>query len=490
VGARVGIIGAGMSGLCLASRLREAGIETFTLYEKADEVGGVWRENTYPGLSCDVPSRCYCFSFAPNPGWTRLFAPAPEVKQYFIDVSQRLGLYSHIRFGAEVREARWQDGRWRLRLSDDTDDEVDVLVSATGTLHHPRTPEIDGLESFAGEMFHTARWDHSVELSGRRVGVIGQGSTGTQVVTSLAGTAAHLTLFQRTPQWVVPVTNITYRRFTRALFARFPALSRFVHRAYTAVIERVMGKAALRPGWQRTLLRSVCRLHLRFSVRDPELRRKLTPDHEPMCKRQVVSDGFYRALQRPDVELVDDPIERIEPEGVLTGDGRVHGLDVLILATGFDFLSYMRPLELVGVNGRTLAESWAGGPHAYLTVALPGFPNFFMMTGPHSPLATQTHIASAETQAGYIAQWAKRIDAGDVAAAMPTEEATDLYNRRLREAMPETVWMSGGCTSYYVDADGIPQVWPWSPDQHRAMLETPVDADFELQLRDTVRTYI
>jgi cation diffusion facilitator CzcD-associated flavoprotein CzcO len=476
---RVAVVGAGMSGLCMGAKLREAGIHDFTVYEKADEVGGTWRENTYPGLTCDVPSRFYSYSFAPNPGWTRHFAPGREIQRYFTGAVDLLGLRPHIRFGAEVGGARWEDGRWRLRTRDGQEDVVDVLISATGVLHHPREPDIDGLDSFAGACFHSARWDHSVPLEGRRVAVIGTGSTGVQIVCALSRVAGRLLVFQRTAQWILPTPNLPYSGLSRRLFERFPALNRLSYRYYQAQLEFILGQASTRPGWQRRLIDRLCRLNLRFGVRDPELRRRLTPGYEPMCKRLVMSAGFYPAMQRPNVGLVTEPIERVEPRGIVTRDGRLHEIDVLVLATGFDAHAYMRPMGLVGQSGRTLEEAWEDGPRAYRTVALPGFPNFFMLMGPHSPIGNQSLVAVAETQADYVLRWIEEIRRGRVASAAPTPDATARFNDDMRRAMPGTIWTTG-CNSWYLGADGVPELWPWTPARHRAMLREPDRADFVL----------
>ena len=478
---RVAVIGAGMSGLCMGIKLREAGFADFTILEKASEVGGTWRENRYPGLSCDVPSRYYSYSFAPNPEWSSWQSPGPEILGYFRGIADRYGLRERIRFGAEVDRAVWEDGRWRVHTTAGDELEAEVLVSATGVLHHPRVPEIEGLDTFAGHAFHSARWDPDARLDGARVGVVGTGSTGIQIVSELGGRAARLTQFQRTAQWVLPLPNRQYAQPTRALFRRFPALARIAHDAYRAQFEHLFGRAVVEDGWQRRLLDLVCRAHLR-TVRDPELRRRLTPDYQPMCKRLVMSGRYYRAVSRPDVELVTEPIARVEPEGVRTADGRLHELDTLVLATGFDAHAYLRPIELVGEDGVRLSEAWTGEPRAYMTVALPGFPNFFMLMGPHSPFGNQSLVTVAETQADYVLAWLRRLRAGEIVAAAPRPEAAARFNDELRAAMPGTVWTTG-CSSWYIGADGLPGNWPWAPARHRELLAEPRDADYVLTTR-------
>src|SRR3954447_16014805 len=293
---RVVVVGAGMSGLCMGIKLKQAGFDAFTILEKASDVGGTWRENRYPGLSCDVPSRYYSYSFELNPEWSSWQSPGEEIWRYFQDVADRYGLRPHIRLGAEAEGAAWEDGRWRVRTKAGDELEAEVLVSATGVLHHPRLPDIEGLDSFAGAAFHSARWDHDVPLRGKRIAVVGTGSTGVQIVTALAGTAGRLLHFQRTPQWILPAPNRRYTRRERALQRRFPALGRLEYRVTQEALGRTFSTAVVKPGWQRRLISWICRVNLR-TVRDRGLRRRLTPDYEPMCKRLVVSSGFYRAMQ-------------------------------------------------------------------------------------------------------------------------------------------------------------------------------------------------
>ena len=471
------VVGAGMSGLCMGAKLRRAGIESFTIYEKADRLGGTWRDNTYPGLQCDVPSLLYQFSFDPNPDWSLTFSPGGEICGYLESVADRHGLRSHIRFGAEVVDARFEQGRWRVRTADGEQAEADFLVSASGVLHHPRYPSIAGLDEFEGACFHSARWDHDVELRGKRIGVVGTGSTGVQIVTALAPVAGELALFQRTAQWILPMGNWRQSRPGRALLRRFPALNRLGYRVTQAAFD-LFAVALIRPGWQRSLIARSCRRHLR-SIQDPELRRKLTPDYEPMCKRLVVSDGFYDAMQRPNVALVTEDIERVEAGGVRTVEGALHELDVLVLATGFDAHAYMSPMEVTGPDGLTLSAAWSGGRRAYRTVAVPGFPNFFMLLGPHSPIGNVSLIAVAETQARYVMRWIDLWRREQVSAMAPTSEATERFNEAVREALPGTVWVTG-CQSWYLDERGVPELWPWSQQRHRAALREPVLEEFEL----------
>jgi cation diffusion facilitator CzcD-associated flavoprotein CzcO len=474
----VAIIGAGMSGLCMAIMLREAGITDITVYEKAGALGGTWRDNTYPGLFCDVPSRFYQFSFAKNPRWSHLFSPGAEIQAYFAAVAERYRLLEAIRFNTEVTRAELRGSRWQLTTRGGEQRTVDFLISAAGILHHPRYPEIAGLDSFAGAAFHSARWDHSIPLDGQRIAIVGTGSTGVQLVCGLVDRAAKIELYQRTAQWVIPFENREYRRLTRAAHAAFPVLDDLAY----ARVRRQLGffsRALIAPGWRRRALDRACRKNL-DTVRDPELRRRLTPTYQPMCKRLVVSSRFYDAMQQPNVDLVTDGIDHVEPRGIVTSDGALHELDVIALATGFDSHAFVRPVQLVGREGITLDELWQDGPFGYLTVAVPHFPNFFMLLGPHSPVGNYSLTAISEAQAAHVLGWIRRWRRGEFDTVAPTVQATAAFNASLKAAMPGTIWVTG-CDSWYLGKDGLPELWPWTPDEHRVrLIAPPPAADFEL----------
>jgi cation diffusion facilitator CzcD-associated flavoprotein CzcO len=476
---RVAIIGAGMSGLCMAVKLQDAGIDSFVIFETADDVGGTWRDNTYPGLTCDVPSRYYTYSFRPNPNWSRLLPPGPEIQTYFQQVADERGIRSHIRFGTEVSSARYHHGQWWVTTSAG-EEPFDVLITATGVLRVPRYPQIRGLDSFAGPLFHSSRWDHSVSLPDKRIGLIGTGSTGVQITAELGGKVKQLKVFQRTAQWVCPFPNMRYSALTRAALRRWPMLSRPGYRFWGWFVRLMFGRAPIRPGWQRTVYQTQCRWNLRLSVRNPQLRRKLTPTDQPMCKRMIFSGHFYRSVQMPGVEVITDAIDHVEPRGVITADGVLHELDVLVLATGFDARAYVRPMRIVGEHGLTLDEAWADGPKAYRSVAVPGFPNMFMLMGPHSPIGNQSLVPIAEDQANYAMWWINQIRDGRLVAAAPTEAATKTYNDDMKAAMPQTIWVSG-CSSWYLGRDGLPELFPWTPERHHELLQAPEVTDFEVR---------
>jgi len=468
---RIAIVGAGMSGICLGALLLRAGIGTFTVYEKSGRTGGTWRDNTYPGIACDVPSRFYQYSFARNPGWSRTMSPGAEIDAYFEKVARDTGVHDRIRFGTEVTGIDRTDGCWTVTAADGSTAAYDFVVSATGILHHPRYPDIDGLDSFAGAAFHSARWDHGVALDGRRVGLVGTGSTGAQIIGDLGGRASELVVFQRTPHWVMQLGNPEFSAFNAWLHRRFPAYDALTYHGWRLFIES-FSPALLRPGLARRFASWQIRRQLE-RVADPVLREKLTPDFEPMCRRLVVSSNFYDAIQRDDVTLVTDGIERIEPAGVRTTDGVLHRCDVLVLATGFDAHAYLRPIAVTGPDGRTLDETWADGPRAYRTVTVPGFPNFFLFMGPNSPVGNYSLVAIAEAQAGHVLTWIERWRRGEIETTVPSEAATDAYYAEVEAAMPDTVWATG-CTSWYVGQAGRVELYPWSPRHFRASL-APVD---------------
>lgn len=480
----VAIVGAGMSGLCIAAVLRRAGITDITILEKSGEVGGTWRDNTYPGLSCDIPSRFYQFTFAPKPDWSKFFSPGGEIAHYFRHLATDLDIRRHIRFGTTVTDARYESGRWRVLTSCGDEITADFLVAATGILREPRLPDIDGLNNFRGPVMHSARWDHSVDLAGKRVAVIGTGSTGVQIVCGLEPLVAELKLFQRSAQWVVPVPNPSYTKLTDAIRRRVPALNAVAYHGYLGVFE-FLATALVRPGWKRRLISALCRANLR-TVADPDLRRRLTPDYEPMCRRLVISAGFYRAMQRPNVSLVDTRIERVEAAGIVTSDGRLHAVDAIVLATGFDAHAFMRPMNIIGQEGMSLDKRWADGPRAHLGVGLPGFPNFFMMMGPHSPVGNYSLTAIAEHQSEHIVRWIRRWQDGCIDAVSPTTAATDVFNAEMHAAMPGTVWASG-CTSWYLGKDGVPELWPWTPGAYRRRMRAePNLSHYQLGTRATI----
>lgn len=473
------IIGAGMSGILSAIKLRAAGLDDFVVYEKADRPGGTWRENTYPGIACDVPSHFYSYSFALKPDWSHRFAHGAEIQAYFEDIARRFEVEPSIRYGKEVSRCEYRDGRWHLTTSDGSTDAADFVIAATGVLHHPNEPNIPGLSSFRGEAFHSARWNHDVALAGKRVGVVGTGSSAIQIVGAVVDDVAELTLFQRTPQWIMPVANPAYTEDEKETFAQCPeAIERVRAEVSHMITEGFSNHLSDINSPQLKLIHDTCVANLESSVRDPQLREKLRPNYRAGCKRLVMSENFYDAIQRPNARLVTEAIERIEGSGVRTRDGVLHELDVLVLATGFRVDRFMRPMEVVGRGGTSLADVWANGPFAYMAISIPDFPNLFMLNGPNSPVGNFSLIEVAEMQFAYIMQLVERVGGGGGISV--SREAMQRFDAERREVAKTTIWNSG-CRSWYLDADGLPTAWPWTFDRFREEMKTPRLEDYEIK---------
>ena len=469
-----------MAGILAGIKLQEAGLDDYTIYEKGDSFGGTWRENTYPGLSCDVPSHLYSYSFAPNAVWTHRFSPGPEIRDYFQRVAIDHGIDTHVRFGDEVSSCAFVDGRWQLETARGERDEVDVVIAATGVLHHPRIPDIEGLDSFAGACFHSSRWDHNVAIDGARVGVIGTGSTAIQIVGAVVDRVDHLTLFQRTAQWIMPSENPAYSDDDRAGFAADPEAMKELH-ARLAEMFGIFANAVIdAESDEIKMIEAACRANLEDNVHDLELRERLRPDYRAACKRLIISGNFYDAMQRPNAELVDSPIIRVEPSGVRTKDGVLHELDVLVLATGFKSDAFMRPLRVTGRDGHTLARDWEQRPNAYLSISVPEYPNLFMVNGPNGPVGNFSLIEVAELQFGYIMQLVEGLRSGEYREVSATRAAMDAHEDARVEAAKKTVWVTG-CRSLYLDDRGVPATWPWSFDRFRQEMAAPQLDAFDMR---------
>jgi cation diffusion facilitator CzcD-associated flavoprotein CzcO len=473
------IIGAGMSGLLAAIKLRKAGYE-FTVFEKADRVGGTWRENTYPGIACDVPSHLYSYSFELNPDWNYMSSPGQEIQKYFEGVSERHDLDRSIRFNEPVVRCEWQGNRWEVEARSGSVEHYDWVLAATGILHHPKFADIEGLDDFAGSVFHSAQWDHSVPLDGKRIGVIGNGSSGVQITGALAPRSGHFTLFQRTAQWVVPVQQVEYSEDQRAEFRANPESLQGLHDELDASFHEGFANQVLDANSDIFEgMRTVCNDHLDNHVSDPELREKLRPDYTPACKRLVVSHNFYDSIQVPQAELVTEPIERVEAGGVRTADGRLHELDVLVCATGFHVDAFVRPMSIRGLDGVTLDEVWKDRPSAYMSVGIPGFPNFFMINGPNSPVGNFSLIRTAEMQFDYLMKLVDRVQQGGHVHAVPRPEAAERFEEERVEAAKHTVWATG-CRSWYLDDRGIPFLWPFPFSRFTEEMEKPRFEDYSI----------
>jgi cation diffusion facilitator CzcD-associated flavoprotein CzcO len=475
---RIVIVGAGMSGLCQAILLDRAGFRDVTILEKADRPGGTWRDNRYPGLTCDVPSHLYQYSFDLNPSWSRVFSPGSEIQHYFEQSARRHNVERMIRYQTELADAKHTGVNWRLTTRDGNTLDADFVILATGFLHRPSVPDFAGMDDFAGRIVHSARWSDDIDVRGKRIAVIGNGSTGVQLISAVAGVAAHATLFQRTPQWVARLPNPPIPPAARALLGRSRLVGKALRYAEDRLFE-IFSVFLTRPGLRRRVVNRGCERNL-ASVADPELRAKLTPDYRPGCKRLIIHPDFYRKVQRPDVTVETTAIDRFEEGGIRTADGRLHEADIVVLATGFNAHDYVRPATVRTHDGQTLDDVWSAGPRAYKSVAVAGMPNLFMLLGPHSPIGNLSLVQVSEAQAGYVLNWITRWAAGEYDTLRPTAGAVDAYLAHIRRGLPGTVWATG-CSSWYQGPDGLPELWPYHPREYLRLLKGPDDHSYVLE---------
>jgi cation diffusion facilitator CzcD-associated flavoprotein CzcO len=451
----IAIIGAGFAGIATAIRLTQCGIGSFTIFERADEIGGTWRDNSYPGAACDVPSHAYSLSFEPNPGWTQRFSPAAEIQAYLLAIVEKWGLRSRLRIATGIVAARFDDerGLWTLDTSRGERATARVVVSCVGGLVDPAWPEIDGIGSFRGEIFHTARWNHAAPLSGRRVAVIGTGASAVQVVPELAPRVARLAVFQRTPAWVVAKLDRRYSERARQRTLRFPALlraSRFLQQATSEIMGPMIFLDAPRLSalGERMSLR-----HLRAQVADPALRAKLRPHFQFGCKRILLSDDYWASFERANVDLVTEPIERILPSGIETRGGTRHELDAIVLATGFAVGLARAPFPVRGRAGRSLDEAWSRGAVAYKGMAVSGFPNWFILMGPNTGPGHTSVLLYTEAQIEHVLGAIRTLRREGLESVEVRQEVQDRYDAGLQARMKHMVW-SSGCKSWYLSKDG------------------------------------
>lgn len=459
------IIGTGFGGLAAGRLARSLGIGSFVMLERSDSVGGTWRDNTYPGCACDIPSVLYSYSFAPNPDWSRRYPTQTEIRAYLERCTDEFGLRGSIEFGFDVDELRWveHEDRWSVTATDGRCVSARTVISATGPLSQPAEPEIVGLDTFAGDVFHSARWDHSVSLEGRRVGVIGTGASAIQLVPAVVDEAAFVTVFQRTPPWVLPRDDPSAPAWRRRLRRAVPFLQRLqrwrVYLRQELLVVAFIGRGSLAQRF-RDRVRIEARASIEASFPDATEVERLLPTHEPGCKRILISSDWYRALARQDVELVTAPIECVEPNGVRTVDGRRHEFDTLVLATGFAASSFPAPMTVVGRHGVDLRDHWSDGATSDLGLSVSGFPNLWFLIGPGTGLGHNSMVFMIESQLRYIAG---AIDHGrrhgtTVLELRPEVEEADRVERRRRLAT--TVWASG-CDSWYQDEQGrVDAIWP------------------------------
>jgi cation diffusion facilitator CzcD-associated flavoprotein CzcO len=458
----VAIIGSGFAGLCMGIKLRQAGYEDFVILEKADRLGGTWRDNTYPGCACDVPSYLYSFSFEQNPNWTRMFAPWDEILAYLEHCAAKYGIADKIRYGAEVTEAAFDEstGRWTVLVNGGETIDARALVAGVGNLHQPKFPDLPGLDSFAGRTFHSSQWDHDQDLTGRRVAVIGTGASAIQFVPRIAEQVDHLDVFQRTPPWITPKPDRAIGPRERTLHARFPAGQRAIRNLiYWGLEARGLGftgNAKLMKGLELQAKR-----HLRKQVTDPALRAKLTPAYQIGCKRLLQSNDYYPALARDNVDLVTTPITRVTPTGVITADGVEHECDTIVLGTGFEISGNLTRIGLLGRDGVDLADAWKrDGIGAHLGITVAGYPNLFLLVGPNTALGHSSMVFMIEAQVRYVMQALDLLRQRTGSYVEVREDAQDRFVSEVQDQLGDTVWQSG-CNSWYLDAQGRNStIWP------------------------------
>ncbi|MGP4113822.1 flavin-containing monooxygenase [Streptomyces sp. 4N509B] len=478
---RVAVIGAGFGGLGAAVRLRRAGVTDFVVLERAGAIGGTWRDNSYPGCACDVPSHLYSFSFAPNPRWPRNFSGQPHIRAYLEWVADAFGLRPHLRLNSEVTAARWdaEELRWVVDTTGG-DLTADVLVSATGPLSEPSLPRLPGLDAFPGRVFHSARWDHDHSLRGRRVAVVGTGASAIQFVPEIAREVTELTVFQRTPPWVIPRADRRISGVERWLHTHLPATRALRRQLLWGVREVQVGAFAKRPGLMRPLER-LARLHMRRAIRDPELRARLTPDYRIGCKRILLSNDWYPTLARPHVRLVDAGLREVRGSTLVAADGREVEADTIVFGTGFHVTDMPIASRIKGSRGTTLAEEWRDGMAALRGTTAAGFPNFLTIIGPNTGLGNTSMILMIEAQLSYLTDFVARLDALGRAALTPRPQAVATWNDALQRRLARSVWNTGGCASWYLDAAGRnTTVWPGTTREFARATRAVDPAEYEV----------
>ncbi|MBC7644657.1 MAG: NAD(P)/FAD-dependent oxidoreductase [Thermoleophilia bacterium] len=458
---RIAIVGSGFAGLGMAMRLRRAGIDDFVVLERGDDIGGTWRENTYPGCACDVSSHLYSFSFAPNPDWSHTFSPQPEILEYLRRCARDFGVTPHLRLNCELLEARWseQDQQWLLDTSQG-ELRAQVLIVGMGPLNEPAIPDIEGLDTFAGPIVHTGRWRDAPDLAGKRVAVIGTGASAIQVVPGLQPDVERLTLFQRTPAWILPHRDRPTLRLERWLYRHIPITQRLV-RALAYGVREVLSIGFTHEPRLLCPVQRMASQNLQDQVSDPELRQRLTPNFQIGCKRILMSDSFYPALQQPNVKLVTDRIVRIDETAIVTETGARHELDAIVLGTGFRVTDTPMASRVVGAGAARLKDVWQGSPRAYLGVSVAGFPNCFLLVGPNTGLGHNSMIFMIEAQLNYVIDALRLLRERDIAVIDVKPQAQQSFEAHLQRGMRRSVWLTGGCVSWYLDESGrISSLWP------------------------------
>jgi len=483
-GLSVLIVGTGFSGLGMAIQLKQAGFEDFTILERADDVGGTWRDNSYPGCACDVQSHLYSYSFEPNPNWSRMFAPQPEIKAYLQHCARKYGLLPHIRYNAELVRAEYdeKDALWNVTTRAGETYSASVLVSGMGGLSTPAFPSIKGLEVFKGKMFHSAHWDHGHDLEGERVAVIGTGASAIQFVPKVAQKAARLDLYQRTATWILPKPDREISAAERLLFRRFPAAQRALRNSIYWMLEsRVLG-FVINPRVMKLVERQA-RGHIRRQVKDPVLRKKLTPDYTIGCKRILISDDFYPAVSRANVDVITDGIREIRAHSVVDANGVEREVDTIILGTGFKAQDPMPRGTIFGRGGQDLLDAWTDGPEAYKGTTVAGFPNFYVLMGPNTGLGHSSMVYMIESQIQYVLDALQAMRRDGLRSLEVRPEAQARYNAGLQQKLGKAVWQSG-CKSWYVNEAGKnTTLWPGFTFRFRELTRRVELVDYQTEPR-------
>ncbi|KDN17654.1 flavin-containing monooxygenase [Amycolatopsis rifamycinica] len=480
---KVVIVGTGFSGLGQAIQLEKAGIRDYVILEKADEVGGTWRDNSYPGCACDVQSHMYSFSYEQNPDWSRSFSPQPEIFDYLKGVADKYRLREKIRFGVELTGAHWdeRERRWTATTKDGREFVAQFLVSGVGGLHIPQIPELPGIANFRGQTWHSARWNHEYDLRGKRVAVVGTGASAVQFVPKIAPDVAELTLFQRTPPWIMPKPDHAMPSWARTLFKRVPG----TQRAYRNALYWLLEARAIGFNGHPAIMKAgelIAKRNIAKGIKDPTLRRKVTPDYTMGCKRVLISNDYYPALARPNVDVVTDGVKEVKAHSIVDSAGVEHEVDAIIYGTGFKVTDALEYLDITGVDGRNLAKEWATeGMRTHKGITVSGFPNLFFLLGPNTALGHNSVVFMIESQSRYVVDAIKLADSRGAAALDVRPGVQDEFQREIQDKLVKGVWTQGGCKSWYLDAQGVNRtIWPgftW-----RYWLETrKVDpADYEL----------
>ncbi|MGW0814170.1 flavin-containing monooxygenase [Streptomyces viridiviolaceus] len=479
---RVAVVGSGFGGLGAAVRLRREGITDFVVLERAGSVGGTWRDNSYPGCACDVPSHLYSFSFAPNPDWPRTFSGQRHIRAYLEHVADTFGLRPHIRFDSEVKRMAWDAERlcWDIETASGNLS-ADVVVSATGPLSDPKVPDIPGLDGFPGKVFHSARWDHDYDLAGKRVAMIGTGASAIQIVPSIQPQVSRLTLFQRTPAWVMPRMDRAISGVERALHRALPVTTQ-LRRGLLWGIRELQVQAFTKHPEELGFVEQIAKRNMARAIKDPALRAKLTPDYRIGCKRILLSSEYYPALARPNVDVVASGLSEVRGSTLVAADGSEAEVDAIIFGTGFHVTDMPIAERVVGADGHTLAETWKGGMEALRGASAAGFPNWMTIIGPNTGLGNSSMILMIESQLNYMADYLRQLNVlGGRVALDARPAAVQGWNHRVQERMKRTVWNTGGCTSWYLDVSGRnTTIWPGTTAEFRRATRNVNLAEYEV----------